>query len=612
MPLCMVEGQGIMRKGLISVYIAAILVCSIYGCARTAEETLGADTESIADDVEQVEQMTDSLVSQEESEPEEEIEHDYFNTYLSILAEYERAWEDETYTIEELQDVAGVFITLTDAKFRLGTKEKDYTLYYSMSDLMGDGVEELIIGIRGEDVIAPCFLYAGNGERVHITDSRTWSDLVEKPTILYENGIVESTEYIKYGMCRYNFYQLSFVYTSPIEVGRKELIDRYFYIEDSEDGIQYYKGDIANPVTEEEFWNGINDYESMPQIKLDWHELEGFWEPDEEVAKTTVVGEEHRQSEKEESEDEAVAVKEEKSEDETETKEDEPITVVAKMTEYYSDGSVYYQHEYEYDSAGREVKRVTYYEDEGIDGWSENSYDSAGNEVKYISYFADGRVSGWIDRKYDSAGNTVMWISYNADGSIDKWYGYEYDRAGNKVKDISILPSGWVGRWYAYEYDRAGNEVMYIRYGSDGRVDSWSEYEYDDTGKLMKETHYSDNTNFYWYEYDYDSAGNRVKEVVYKKNDGNLSSWNEWEYDNAGNRVKWIEYEADGSIRYWEEYEYDSAGNETKWIGYYGDGSVGWWYEYEYEYDSVGNLTKKIDYDPDGRLEYEYITIIPQ
>ena len=619
MPLRMVEGQGIMRKGLISVCIAAILVCSIFGCARTAEETLVADTESIADAVEQVEQTTDSSVSQEESEPEEEIEHDYFNTYLPILAEYERAWEDETYTIEELQDVAGVFITLTDAKFRLGTKEKDYTLYYSMSDLMGDGVEELIIGIRGEDEIAPCFLYAGNGERIHITDSRIWSDLVEKPTKLYENGIVESTESIEYGMCRYNFYQLSFVYTSPREVGWKELLDRYFYIEDSENSIRYYKGDIANPVTEEEFWNGIGDYESMPQIKLDWHELEGFWELDEEIAGTTVIGEEHRQGEKEEAGDEAesavieaAASNDEEQKVEPETKKEESVTVVAKMTEYYSDGSVGYQHEYEYDSAGREVKRVTYYEDEGIDSWSENSYDSAGNEVKYISYFADGRVSGWIDRKYDSAGNTVMWISYNADGSIDKWYGYEHDSAGNTVKSISILPSGWVGNWYAYEYDSAGNAVKYIRYGSDGRVAHWGESEYDDTGKLVKETSYTDNTNFYGYEYEYDSAGNKVKEVVYKKSDGDILGWDEWEYDNAGNRVKWIEYEADGSIRYWEEYEYDSAGNETKWIGYYGDGSVEWWHEYEYEYDSAGNLTKKIWYEPNGRTEYEYITITPQ
>ena len=122
-----------------------------------------------------------------EHEPEEETDFDGLDAYLSILTEYERAWEDETYTVEEWQDAAGVFMTLTDAKFWLGTKAKDYTLYYNMSDLTGDGTEELIIGIQGEEGIAPCFLYTRDGERIHITDSHTGSDLVDIPTILYEN-----------------------------------------------------------------------------------------------------------------------------------------------------------------------------------------------------------------------------------------------------------------------------------------------------------------------------------------------------------------------------------------------------------------------------------------
>ena len=213
----------------IGLCIGIALILSLYGCAQTAEETPVAEMETTADAIEQEEQTTDGSVLQEEQEPEKEIDYDRLNVYIPILEEYERAWEDETYTIEDWQDVAGVFMTLTDAKFRLGTKEKDYVLYYSMSDLTGDGTEELIIGIRGEDEIAPCFLYTGGGERIHMTDSRTWSDLVEKPTILYENGIIESTEYVKYGMYRYNFYQLSSLYALSEGIGTMDLIDRYFY-----------------------------------------------------------------------------------------------------------------------------------------------------------------------------------------------------------------------------------------------------------------------------------------------------------------------------------------------------------------------------------------------
>ena len=595
-----------MIKRLISICVVAILVFSIFGCADTAEDISVAkkactgmhNTSHTQSD----EQATDSSVSHEETEVEEEIEYDYFNTYLPILEEYERAWEDETYTIEDLQNVAGVFIPLTDAKFRLGSKEKDYTLYYSMSDLMGDGVEELIIGIRGEDGIAPCFLYNGDGERIHMTDSRTWSDLVEKPTILYESGIVESTEYVKYGMYRYNYYQLASLNSPSDGIRTMDLIDCYFYIEDSENGTQYYQGDMENTVTEEEFWNGINDYESMPQIKLDWHELEGFWEPDEEVAGTTVTGEEHWQSEKEESEDEAAALKEE----EPEAKKEESVTIVAKEISYNSDGNIWEKSEYEYDSAGNQVKRTIYYGDGSIAYWDEYEYDSAGNEVKSIRYLADGSVAHWSGSKYDSTGSKVMRIKYKADGSIDDWYGWERDSTGKMVKDIWFRPNGRVDKWSEWEYDSAGNQVKYIWYEADGSVHRWSESEYDSEGKLVREIYDSDS-----HEYEYDGAGNQTK-IVYKKSNGDISTWLEHEYDSTGKLMKETSYNADGSIMHISEYEYDSAGNETKRIGYYGNGSVEWWHEYEYEYDNTGNLTRKNDYEPDGRTEYEYITITPQ
>ena len=595
-----------MTKRIVSVCIVLTLIFSIFGCANTAEDISVAkkactgmhNTSHMQSD----EQAADSSMTQEEPESEEEMEYDYFNTYLPILAEYERAWEDETYTIVDLQNVAGVFIPLTDAKFRLGSKEKDYTLYYSMSDLNGDGTEELIIGIQGGDEIAPCFLYNGDGERIHMTDSRTWSDLVEKPTILYESGIVESTEYVKYGMYRYNYYQLASLNSPSDGIRTMDLIDCYFYIEDSENGTQYYQGDMENTVTEEEFWNGINDYESMPQIKLDWHELEGLWEPDEEVAGTTVIGEEHWQSEKEESEDEAAALKEE----EPEAKKEESVTIVAKEISYNSDGNIWEKSEYEYDSAGNQVKRTIYYGDGSIAYWDEYEYDSAGNEVKSIRYLADGSVAHLSESRYDSTGSKVMRIKYKADGSIDDWYGWERDSTGKMVKDIWFRPNGRVDKWSEWEYDSAGNQVKYIWYEADGSVHRWSESEYDSEGKLVREIYDSNS-----HEYEYDGAGNQTK-IVYKKSNGDISTWLEHEYDSTGKLMKETSYNADGSIMHISEYEYDSAGNETKRIGYYGNGSVEWWHEYEYEYDNTGNLTRKNDYEPDGRTEYEYITITPQ
>ena len=615
-----------MRKRLISVCIVATLTFSIYNCAGAAKDvpvdetknieaentesgseegTDEAETKLIESILEQEEQPADILVWQEESEQEQELDFDGSNTYLSILKEYERAWEDETYTVGEWQDAAGVFMTLTDAKW-LGLSTDNYTLYYSMADLTGDGAKELIIGIQDEDGIAPCFLYTDDGERIHMTDSRTGSDLVNIPTILYENGIVESTEYIKYGMYRYNFYQL------PNEGGEMELIDRYFYIEDLENGTQYYNGDMENTIAEEEFCNGINIYESMPQIELDWNELSGFWEPDEDDAKTIVTGEENRRSEKEgapEAEAESTKIgmtasKEEKEE----LKEDESVTVIAKEIHYDADGGLDYWYGYEYDSAGNLMRRTRYESDDSVGGWCEWKYDSAGNQMKCIFYTANGSINGWWEYGYDSVGNQVKEISYESDGSVVSWYEYGYDSAGNQGREISYDTVGGINFWYGYGYDSAGNQTKQISYDAVGNMNGWNEYEYDSTGNQTKIVRYnSDGDIGRWYEWQYDSAANLIRQAQYNA-DGSVYKWEEWEYDSAGNQVKWIIYYSDGSVGHCYEYEYDSEGNLTQMIDKGNNGRINT--GTEYEYDLEGNMTKKIENGSSHRTESEYITFM--
>ena len=597
-----------MRKRLKSVYIIIILVCSICSCARTDEDTPDAETEPIADTTEREGQTTDSLVLQEESEQEKEVDYDGSYIYHSILEEYERAWEDETYTAEEWQDIAGVFMTLTDAKW-MGWRAKDYTLYYSMSDLTGDGTKELIIGIQNKDEIAPCFLYTGDGARIHMTESRTGSDLVNLPTILYKNGIVESTEYIKYGMYRYNFYQIS------EDVGEMTLIDRYFYLEDLENGTQYYKGDMENNITEEEFWDGINDYESMPQIELNWDELDGFWESDEDDAKADITKEEYSQNKKEEepedkaksTEDETAASKEE----EEESKKDEPVTILANKTHYFTDESLNFGYEYEYDSSGNQVKEISYDAAGSVDGWSERVYDGAGNQVKWIFYHADGGIYAWREYEYDSLGNRMKETSHDADGSIVSWEECGYDSVGNKRRDISYDTDGSVDDWYEYVYDSLGNHVKDISYDAAGSIHYWYEYEYDGIGNQTKIIGYSSDGDIeFWIEYGYDSAGNLIKRAQYNAGRNNYDIRAEWEYDNTGKQTRFLSYDVDGNVVDCYEYEYDSEGNLMQEINKSNNNST--YFRTEYEYDSEGNLTKAIEYNLSHRIEYEYITITPQ
>ena len=301
-----------MRKRLVSIYIIGILIFNISGCAQTAEDTLVAeagnvvaentatesekvtDTEYVQSESEKMavsekeyvqgEEEADPMSDTEEQaepEPEKEIEYDGLNTYLSILEEYERAWEDESYTEEQWQKV--------DRLFCLWKDTKNYTsLCYSLSDLTEDSTEELIIGFLSQGVYTPYFIYAYDMDTSNITQVSVGGG--DRVITLYENGIIESVFDTR--VLYYDYYQLQ------KDSGICELLDEYsdnwFLAETAEE--EYYKGDVEIKVTEEEFWNAINTYHSIPRIELTWHELDGFWEPEESADKAIVKDEREKDS----------------------------------------------------------------------------------------------------------------------------------------------------------------------------------------------------------------------------------------------------------------------------------------------------------------------------
>lgn len=167
---------------------------------------------------------------------------------------------------------------------------------------------------------------------------------------------------------------------------------------------------------------------------------------------------------------------------------DGSVTVVAKETVYYSDGSIRSRKEYEYDSAGNQVEYISYDADGSFWYRREYEYDSAGNQVKSITYDADDSIVWRYEYEYDNAGNLMRWTEYDADGSF--WYGneYEYDSAGNKVKIIMHYNEDGTTRWYEYEYDSVGNQVKWAYYDTDGSIEWWEEYEYDSAGNRTKIT----------------------------------------------------------------------------------------------------------------------------
>lgn len=142
----------------------------------------------------------------------------------------------------------------------------------------------------------------------------------------------------------------------------------------------------------------------------------------------------------------------------------EPVTVVEKVAHYYVDESNNFCAEYEYNSAGNQIKVTNYSYDGSIEYWYEYEYDSAGNHTKTVKYRSDGGIMEWSEYAYDNTGKKTRFMSYDVDGSIIDWYEYEYDDEGNMTEEINC----------------SKNDSTYFR----------TEYKYDNAGNLEKETGY--------------------------------------------------------------------------------------------------------------------------
>lgn len=130
---------------------------------------------------------------------------------------------------------------------------------------------------------------------------------------------------------------------------------------------------------------------------------------------------------------------------------------------YNVDGSNFNSFEYEYDSAGREIR-----------------------ETKKIG----GKFYSSVGTEYDGAGRRAKVTWYNSDGTVDFYTTNEYNSVGQHVKTTFYDANGVITRYHVEEYDSTGQHIKMTYYNADGTVDSYMVYEYDSTGQHMAATHY--------------------------------------------------------------------------------------------------------------------------
>lgn len=200
------------------------------------------------------------------------LKYDGLNTYREVLEEYERAQKDEKYGSERWKQVEQTFIVYAD--------REDYKLCYSLADLTGDGTQELILGFLQEGEYSVRYVYAyDQGMIIPVTFT------MENLVYLHSNGIIEMISGSA-GKEYHTFYQLE--KNSGIAWSLEEVYDIPGNWGGGEgEGMLYYRSVYPESedeeLTEEEYFNVLNQYETTP-IELEWHTVEGFWNPENAVA----------------------------------------------------------------------------------------------------------------------------------------------------------------------------------------------------------------------------------------------------------------------------------------------------------------------------------------
>ena len=196
----------------------------------------------------------------------------------------------------------------------------------------------------------------------------------------------------------------------------------------------------------------------------------------------------------------------------------------------------------------------------------EFEYDTAGNEVKLLSYYDDGSIDTWYENEYDNKGNRIKEVSPARDGDIIHEYVYAHNENGDVLK-VCAYVDGSIKVYDEYEYDKGGNCTKHTEYYSDGSIYLWSEFTYDEMGNRTKDIVYNgagtDNICF-WHEYEYDDMGNKTKEIRYSGNSSRISYMREWKYDEKGHLIRSTYYDDDGIIKECHEFVYDGMGNLIK------------------------------------------------
>ncbi len=265
------------------------------------------------------------------------------------------------------------------------------------------------------------------------------------------------------------------------------------------------------------------------------------------------------------------------------------------------------ENKYEYDDLGNRTvnEYYNYVSDSGFRYVYTNEYDSYGNLLR--QYMDEGSSNKLIlNFEYDNAGRMLKKTEFYGDAGKSET---EYDTEGKTVKITGIDAEDRI--IYEEEYNASGKRILHTsyRYDEDGTRDIYysNSYEYDSDDNLIKATEYEEYQGYYvTCEYEYDANGNMI-----------LSRYDDWDdisreysYDSKGNVLSESVYSGD-VLQTKIEHKYDGDGRET--ASYTTDAEEHVTETVVYDYDRNGNLSRKendkVNFDYNGVHEYTYVKV---
>ena len=143
----------IMRKGLISVYIIAILVFSIYGCGQTEEDTPAAETATVG--TENIETESEEETDIEEPETEGGEEADIEEPEIEIAGEAESAETNDSDEVDTIYlEPCNTYQDILDNAYEVIVAGRDADIISKDETFSSDGINEALIGRDTDEALS--------------------------------------------------------------------------------------------------------------------------------------------------------------------------------------------------------------------------------------------------------------------------------------------------------------------------------------------------------------------------------------------------------------------------------------------------------------------------